>query len=72
MEYFRNTNFRPIFFLLSLLLGSFCFQAKATAEIDTSVLLTDEEKRWLIDHSEITYSSDPDYPPIEFINSKGQ
>jgi ABC-type amino acid transport substrate-binding protein len=72
MEYFRNTNIRPLFFLLSLLLTSFCFQVQATAQVDTSVLLTDEEKRWLIDHSEIAYSSDPDYPPIEFINGKGQ
>jgi two-component system, NarL family, sensor histidine kinase EvgS len=58
--------------ILTLLLASYCFQSLANAEVDTSVLLTDDEKRWLIDHPEITYSSDPDYPPIEFLNGKGE
>jgi polar amino acid transport system substrate-binding protein/two-component system sensor histidine kinase EvgS len=38
--------------------------------VDTSVLLTDDETRWLIEHPEVTYSSDPDFPPIEFIDGK--
>jgi signal transduction histidine kinase/ActR/RegA family two-component response regulator len=55
-----------VFIMLSLFA-----QAEAIGKVDTSVLLTDKEKRWLIDHPEITYSSDPDYPPIEFLNGKG-
>lgn len=60
-----------LFIILALVLASFCFQAQAKGEVDTSVLLTDDEKRWLIEHSEVTYTSDPEYPPIEFIDGKG-
>ena len=75
MEHFRlinfcNTKIRFLFFILVLVLSSFCFQTQVKAEVDTSVLLTDDETRWLIEHPEVTYSSDPDFPPIEFIDGK--
>jgi ABC-type amino acid transport substrate-binding protein len=63
---------KSLFFILTLLLASYCFQPLANGEVDTSVLLTDDEKRWLIEHPQINYSSDPDYPPIEFLNGKGE
>ncbi|MBT3185051.1 MAG: transporter substrate-binding domain-containing protein [Nitrospina sp.] len=67
---FRNTKIKPLLFVLAWVLVSFCFQTLAKAEVDTSVLLTDDEKRWLIEHPEVTYASDPDFPPIEFLDGK--
>jgi hypothetical protein len=32
--------------------------------------LTDEERKWLIENSEVNYSSDPNFPPIEFHDGK--
>jgi two-component system, NarL family, sensor histidine kinase EvgS len=75
IKFFQLKFLREIKFfisILTLLFASYCFQSLANAEVDTSILLTDDEKRWLIDHPEITYSSDPDYPPIEFLNGKGE
>jgi two-component system, NarL family, sensor histidine kinase EvgS len=63
---------RFLFIILALVVASFCFQAQAKGEVDTSILLTDDEKRWLIEHSEVTYTADPEYPPIEFIDGKGK
>jgi two-component system, NarL family, sensor histidine kinase EvgS len=71
LKILRKTKIKSLFFILTLVLSSFCFQALAKAEVDTSILLTDAEKKWLIEHPEVTYTSDPDYPPIEFIDSKG-
>jgi len=70
MKNFHHKKIKSFFFILALLLSSFCFQTQAKAEVDTSFLLTDEEIRWLIGHPELTYSSDPDFPPIEFLDGK--
>ncbi|WP_163835058.1 transporter substrate-binding domain-containing protein [Spartinivicinus ruber] len=34
--------------------------------------LTEEEKQWLVDHPVITFTGDPKYPPIEFLNEDGK
>ncbi|MCH8157891.1 MAG: transporter substrate-binding domain-containing protein, partial [Nitrospinae bacterium] len=36
-----------------------------------SIPLTQEERDWLAAHPEISYASDPDFPPIESIDEKG-
>jgi hypothetical protein len=59
---FRNTKIKSLFKLI-LLLATLFSHAQAYGEVDTTVLLTDEEKRWLIENPEISYASDPDYPP---------
>ncbi|MBT3508679.1 MAG: transporter substrate-binding domain-containing protein [Nitrospina sp.] len=67
---FRNTKIKSLFKLI-LLLATLFSHAQAYGEVDTTVLLTDEEKRWLIENPEISYASDPDYPPIESLNGEG-
>jgi two-component system, NarL family, sensor histidine kinase EvgS len=69
---FCKTKVKSFSGILAFIIFSLFSQTEAIGEVDTSVLLTDKEKRWLIDHPEITYSSDPDYPPIEFLNGKGK
>jgi hypothetical protein len=69
---FYKTKVKSLSGILAFIIFSLFSQTEAIGEVDTSVLLTDDEKRWLIDHQDITYSSDPDYPPIEFINGKGK
>ncbi|MCX4025506.1 transporter substrate-binding domain-containing protein [Endozoicomonas sp. SM1973] len=34
--------------------------------------LTEEEKQWLADHPVITFTGDPKYPPIEFLDEDGK
>jgi len=51
MEHFRlinfcNTKIRFLFFILVLVLSSFCFQTQVKAEVDTSVLLTEKITTW--------------------------
>jgi two-component system, NarL family, sensor histidine kinase EvgS len=69
---FYKTMVKILSGILAFIIFCLFSQTQALGEVDTSVLLTDDEKRWLIDHPEITYSSDPDYPPIEFLNGKGE
>ena len=44
----------------------------ATAEAALSVGLTEEEKNWLKAHPKIRLAPDPDFPPSEFFDEKGE
>ena len=40
-------------------------------EQQIQILLTPEEKRWLVEHPVIRYAVDPDWAPIEYIDKEG-
>jgi two-component system sensor histidine kinase EvgS len=70
MEHLINIKIKSLFIFLILVVASICFQLPARGEVDSSVILTDDERRWLIENPEVNYSSDPNFPPIEFHNGK--
>ena len=45
--------------------------ATAAGPENTTVLLTPAERAWLAEHPVIRLAPDPDFPPIEFIDSDG-
>lgn len=70
MENLFNKKNKYFFFFITLIIALSCFQLPARGEVDSSVILTDEERKWLIDNPVVNYSSDPNFPPIEFHNGK--
>ncbi len=70
MEHLFNKKIKYLFFFIALIIAITCFQLPARGDVDSSVILTDEERKWLIENPEVNYSSDPNFPPIEFHNGK--
>ena len=61
------------FFLLALIVPGQALLAQETSfKPQLGLNLTQKEKVWLQDHPEIKLSPDPDFPPIEFIDSSGE
>jgi|GEM_PF-2119716 len=68
----RTKNDRTLFYILvvaSFFLGRFS-HANLPGENPSRSFLTHEEQKWLRDHPVITYTLNPDYAPIEFLDDK--
>ncbi len=59
----KTLGFGRIFILIF-----FLFLMETAISGQSGILLTESEKKWLSEHRQITFVSQSDYPPFEFIN----
>ncbi len=67
-----NKKLSALVFVSIIFFASAGIEAQAEKENHPSILLTQEEWKWLAEHPTITYAADSGFPPIESLNSEGR
>ena len=71
MQDYRDRRWLMIFIIAVLLHMPLNAAIAAETEADAGLTLTAAEQAWLAAHPVIRLAPDPDFPPIEFIDSNG-